>query len=101
MQMVIEMNDIYDENTLSELADRAQSIYETRLKADLEAQHIGDAVAIHVDTGDYATGKTHSKAARLLLTRHPKDGRIVTLRIGPPNESDLQIASRIAADQKL
>jgi len=58
------------------------------------------AVAIHVDTGDYAVGENHSDAARALLARHEPDGRIVTLTIGPPTDADLRLAARMTAGRK-
>jgi hypothetical protein len=85
---------------LSPLAERAEAIYEEKLKEKLEAEHSGKAVAIHVDTEDYAIGDNHRVAALSLLSRHAPDGRIVTLTIGPPTEADLQLAARITAGQK-
>jgi hypothetical protein len=85
---------------LSPLAEQAKVIYEQKLKAKLELEHSGKAVAVHVDTEDYAIGDSHREAARSLLSRHAPDGRIVTLTIGPPTEADLQLAARIAAGQK-
>jgi hypothetical protein len=80
---------------LSPLARQAYIIYEEKLKAKLEQEHLGRAVAVHVDTEDYAIGDSHSSAARALLERHAPDRRIVTLTIGPPTEADLQFAARI------
>lgn len=83
--------------SLSPLAKQALVLYETNLKVALEQQYLGQAVAIHPDTGDYAVGPTHSKAAAVLLARHEPDGRIVTLTIGPPTDADLRLASRATA----
>jgi hypothetical protein len=85
---------------LSPLAEQALVIYEKKLKAMLEPAHHGQAVAIQVDTEDYAVGKSHSEAAHALLTRHQPDGRIVTLTIGPPTDADLRLAMRIPAGQR-
>ena len=63
---------------LSPLAEQARAIYEERLKPPLEPKFSGKAVAIHVDSGDYAVGESHSDVARALLARHEPDGRIVT-----------------------
>ena len=87
-------------NMLSPLGRKGLEIYQTRLQADLEPGHNGEAVAIHVDTGDYAVADTHSHAARALLSRHERDGRIVTFTIGPPTDSDLRLAARIVAGRK-
>jgi hypothetical protein len=86
--------------SLSPLAERARAIYEERLRVLLEPQDSGKAVAVHVDTGDYAIGETHSEAARALLARHAPDGRIVTLTIGPPTDADLRLAARMSAGRK-
>lgn len=88
------------ESLLSPLAEQGRAIYEKRLKATLEPSHDGEAVAIHVDTGDYALGNSHSSAARILLSRHEPDGRIVTLTIGTPTDSDIRLISRVALGRK-
>ena len=85
---------------LSLLAQQGRAIYEGRLKSLLEPGFSGKAVAIHVDTGDYAVGENHSDAARALLARHEADGRIVTLTIGPPTDADLRLAARMTAGRK-
>lgn len=86
----ITMQTSTQESLLSPLAEQGRVIYEGKLKAILEPTHDGEAVAIHVDTGDYAIGASHNKAARTLLSRHEPDGRIVTLTIGSPTDSDLR-----------
>ncbi len=88
------------EELLSPLAEKGRAIYEERLKPLLEPGQSGKAVAIHVDSGDYAVGENHSDAARALLARHEPDGRIVTLTIGPPTDSDLRLAARMTAGRK-
>jgi hypothetical protein len=88
------------DSSLSPLAEQGRAIYEATLKPLLEPEHCGEAVAVHVDTGDYALGKSHSDAARALLARHQPDGRIVTLTIGPPTDGDLRMAARLTAGRK-
>ena len=88
------------DSPLSPLAEQGRAIYEARLKSLLEPEHSGEAVAVHVDTGDYAVAKSHSDAARALLARHEPDGRIVTLTIGPPTDADLRLAARLTAGRK-
>ncbi len=89
-----------EESHLSPLAERARALYAEKLKDLLEPGQNGKAVAIHVDSEDYAVADTHSEAARALLSRHKPDGRIVTLTIGPPTDADLRLAQRILAGQK-
>jgi len=61
----------------------------------LKQQALGKVVAIHVDSEDYAVGETNRKAVDELLSRHQADGRIVTLRIGPPPDSDIRLAMEV------
>jgi hypothetical protein len=88
------------DSPLSPLAEKGRAIYEGKLKPLLEPGHSGKAVAVHVDTGDFAVAATHSDAARALLARHEPDGRIVTLTIGPPTDADLRLAARMSAGRK-
>ncbi len=82
------------------LGEQAQRIYDTKLKSIVEPLYVGKSIAIHVDSEDYAVGESHRDAARKLLDRAPKDGRIVTLTIGPPTDSDIRLASRMSAGRK-
>jgi len=91
---------VTDEPFLSELARAARALYENNLRALLEPEYLGQAVAVHVDTADYAVAPTHREAARALLARHAPDGRIVTLTIGPPTDADLRLAARMVASHK-
>ena len=88
------------ESPLSPLAELGRTIYEDKLKSILEPNHNGEAVAIHVDTGDYALGNSHHAAAQALMVRHAADGRIVTLTIGLPTDTDSRLATRVAAGRK-
>jgi hypothetical protein len=88
------------ESLLSPLAEQGRAIYEGRLKSILEPDHEGEAVAIHVDSGDYAIGRSHHDAAHALLSRHEPDGRIVTLTIGAPTDSDVRLITRVAMGRK-
>jgi hypothetical protein len=85
---------------LTPFAEQALAIYNSQLRALLEPVHIGEAVAIHVDSGDYAVGRTHSLAAKSLRVTHEPDGRVVTLTIGPPTESDHRLLSRLVPGTK-
>jgi hypothetical protein len=79
----------------SEIRAKGLAIYNDRLKAMLEPDHNKEYVAIHVDTGDYALGKTFTKAANALIDRVGADGRVLTRRVG--DEPDYLLASRILA----
>ncbi len=73
---------------LEELAHRAESIYEAKLKALLEPEHNNEFVAIHVETGDYAVAANFREAKRKMRERHAIDGKLVVMRIGPDPECD-------------
>lgn len=74
---------------LSPVAQQGVAIYREKLKAILEPEHNGEAVAIHVDTGEYSVARNHTLACEALLKRYEPDGKIVTLTIGPPTDADL------------
>jgi len=88
------------QNSLSRLAEQGRAIYEGTLKSVLEPEHNGEAVAIHIETGDYALGNSHSAAARALMARHAADGQIVTLTIGLATDADQRLARRVAVGRK-
>jgi hypothetical protein len=79
---------------------RAHEIYENELKERLLVSDLGKAVAIHPDSGDFEVADTHRNAGMALAKRHARDGRIVVLRIGPPTDADILMASRMLATQK-
>ena len=86
------------EKQLSDVGQRAKSIYE-RLRGTLESKNAGKAIAIHIDSEDYAIADTHTAARQALEASHP-EGAIVTLTIGPPTPNDFAVAYRILAGQK-
>src|SRR5438477_3874662 len=67
---------------LNDVSARALGIYEERLQALLETDHIGRVVAIHPESGDFAVGG-NSPGARRALRERRQEGMIVTMRIGP------------------
>ena len=86
------------ENKLSDAGQKARLIYE-RLLPTLEPQNTGKAVAIHIDSEDYAVADTHSAARRVLENSHP-EGPVVTFTVGPPTANDFAVAHRILEGQK-
>ena len=82
---------------VSAVSQAARRYYDAKLRAELERDSMGKAVAIHVDSGEYAVADSHAAAAELLMQRHPPDGRIVTMTIGPPTDSNLRLDSRLNA----
>src|SRR5689334_17391840 len=84
----------------SDFHTKAHQIYENELKEQLLVSHLGKVVAIHPDSGDHEVADTHRAAGMALAKRHARDGRIVVLRIGPPTDADILMASRMLASQK-
>jgi hypothetical protein len=68
-------------------------MYENRFKQELEPAHNNEFVSIHVPTGDFAVAGTRRAAASELLTRHPVDGKIISMKIG--QEPDYGLAARV------
>lgn len=54
-----------------ELAKRGDRIYDEKLKAELEPKHLGEIVAIHVETGDYFLGRDPLEACDKGREKHP------------------------------
>ena len=80
---------------LSELTRRGDEIYRP-MQSQLEKEHSGKFIAIHVDSADYAIGNTSGDAGRSLLDRHPIDGRIHIRRIG--GEPEHGLAARLGPE---
>ncbi|WP_309688119.1 hypothetical protein [Armatimonas sp.] len=74
------------------LTERALALYESRYRATLEQEHSGEVVAIHVDSEDFAVGRSSHQAVQQLRVRQPK-GRLVILTIG--SEPDYALAARL------
>jgi hypothetical protein len=68
-------------STSTDLARRAQTIYEQRLRAVLEPKHLDDFVAIDPDSGDFFLGKTLSEAIQAARAAYP-DRLPFALRVG-------------------
>ena len=64
-----------------ELIERAERLYEERLKAKLEPAHLHEFVAIEPESGDYFLGPTLSEASAACRAVHP-DRRAHIMRVG-------------------
>lgn len=73
-------------------------LYDKQIKPLLEPAHNGEYVAIHVDSGDYALGRTFREASRMLQGRHAKDGRLVGWKVGPDPDNDY-LSMLVASEQ--
>ena len=80
------------------IEERGQAIYEERLREKLEAEHSGDGVAIHLDSGDYAVHRNRAKAVVELSKRH-SEGSIFSLIIGPPTTSEIILAAMLRGEK--
>lgn len=77
---------------LSDAAERGLVIYD-HLKAFLEPAHLGEVVAIHVDTGEYAVAASSPDALRAMRRLQPS-GLLFLYTIGPAE--DLGLARRMS-----
>jgi len=85
------------EALFADTARRGTAIYE-ELKAVLEPEHNGRAIAIHVDTGEYAIASTQAGARREMHERRP-EGLLFSRTIGPPTERDYALMYRLLAGE--
>ena len=83
---------------LDELYELGSAIY-NRLQSTLEPEYNNQFIAIHVDTADYAVGRTSGAATRALRKRHSRDGRLLVMKIGP--EPEYGLAARILASDMI
>lgn len=65
----------------TEVATRGHELYESQIRAQIEAENHGKVVAIDLITGDFEVAIDSLTAAKLLMTRHP-DAQIFCIRIG-------------------
>ena len=59
-----------------------EAIYERDIRAQVEADHCGEIMAIDVDSGDYAIAETVLDAAKHLREQRPEVVDVWLLRIG-------------------
>jgi hypothetical protein len=84
----------WQDDRLNEVTQRGSLLYENHLKAVLERDCLGQVVAIHPDSGEYAVADQEEDAVGELRQRQP-DGLLFVRRIGPPTPSDLRLAARL------
>ena len=73
--------DFWSDETQTATVKRGLAIYNADLKSVLEPAYLGQVVAIHVESGDYAVGRNSSLASRALRSKQP-DGLTVSVDIG-------------------
>ncbi|MEM4218121.1 MAG: hypothetical protein QXZ09_08865 [Candidatus Methanomethylicaceae archaeon] len=69
--------------SVKSLEARGEQIYRARLRALLEPDHIGEFVAIEVESGDYFVGPTIGAVLAKAGKKYP-DKRFHIVRIGYP-----------------
>jgi hypothetical protein len=84
---------------MTSIEERGQALYDERLRKILESEHSGEAVAIHLSSGDYVVHRNWATAMRQLRRQHP-DGEVYTLFIGPPTPAEIALATRLASEQR-
>jgi hypothetical protein len=73
---------------LDDVTRRGLVIYEERLQAILEPAHMGEVVAIHVDSGDHIVAASSPEALRAIRLIHPA-GPLFLYTIGPATDYGL------------
>ena len=67
----------------SEIALLGKEIYQRDIRPRVEADHLGEVVAIDVDSGKYALGQNAITASESLREQHP-DAQVWLMRVGYP-----------------
>ncbi len=65
----------------TDLHQRAEQFYQSRLRNDLERLHLNEFVVIEPESGDYFLGRTLSEASAAASAAHP-DRRCCVLQVG-------------------
>ncbi len=64
-----------------EVARRGKKLYDLQIRSQVESEHVGQVVAIDVETGEFAIGDDSLNASDILLARLP-DAQIWFVRVG-------------------
>ena len=68
--------------TKSEIHRLGDEIYEKTIRKQVEPDHIGDVVAIDVDSGSWSVGEDVRTASNRLRAQQPNATRVWLLRVG-------------------
>ncbi len=66
---------------VKEIAILGDEIYERDIRPQVEPEHVGEVIAIDVDSGDYALAGSASIAAKRLREQRP-DAQVWLMRVG-------------------
>ena len=69
------------QRTVEETASLGDQIYERDIRPHVEPGHVGEVIAIDVDSGDYALADSASDAAKRLRERRP-EAQVWLMRVG-------------------
>lgn len=75
------MNQIQPRYNATETVQRAEELYQSQIRPQVEAEHRGRYIAIDIESGEYEVGDDYHAAARRILARKP-EAAIGVLRIG-------------------
>ncbi len=64
-----------------EIARLGKEVYERNIQQQVETDHVGEVVAIDVDSGDYALGKNAITASESLREQRP-NAQVWLMRVG-------------------
>lgn len=92
------LNPLSDDE-MEHLHAQALALYEDKLKAILEPEFLGQVVAIHPESGEYAVARNSPNAMRAMRARHI-DGFLLLLDIGPVAGDDT-LTLRMLANERL
>jgi len=67
--------------TPNEMGERGEALYEARIRAAVEPEHVGRFVVVDVDTGEYQLTDDHYETARQMQTA-ARDRPLYAIRIG-------------------
>ena len=67
----------------SEIARLGKEIYQRDIRSKVEADHVGQVVAIDVDSGKYAPGKNAIAASESLREQQP-EAQVWLMQVGYP-----------------
>ena len=75
----------YPTRPTDEIVNLGLQIYERDIRRNVEADHVGEIVAIDVDSGCWAIGEEVLEAVDSLRTQRPEAINILSERIGFPS----------------
>lgn len=88
----------YPDHTPQEVETRGETIYEQRIRAEVEPEHKGEFLVIDIETGEYEVDQSDLAATKRALVRRP-DAVLYGLRIGYPTA--YRLGGRFATEPQI